>query len=392
MKKSISFLLSLILFFTLISPAAFAAADNSAQPLAQTLAVGLKSLGLIQGVSEADFDLNREPTRMEAVVMLIRVLGEDSSAKASAWEQSFSDVPPWASSYIAYAHSKGLVNGISDTQFGSSSATSQTFLALMLRALGYSDINGADFTYADPYSLAQRIGLLPDYVDRKDFLRADAVIIMYASLNTVIKGTRDKLANRLISDGVFTKAQYDTVYKSDTLEKAEQDVKSGALLTGNPYATLKTYLKLRGKFEPMAGGYELKVSGNSGNNTGYLIFRPGTNDLLGLCYLIDGPTLTTETLSISSGLNTDFTIEFNRVIDTLSGVGRLTKSSFDPSMTLPLSSYSGREEDDAGFAWAGARILGEILYAADSILRYNKIPVTLNDLGFTAFYNLLRKS
>ena len=37
----------------------------------------LKDLGLFKGVTDTDFDLKRAPTRLEALVMLIRLLGKE---------------------------------------------------------------------------------------------------------------------------------------------------------------------------------------------------------------------------------------------------------------------------------------------------------------------------
>ena len=58
--------------------AAMLAASVGAADLAkaEAKAAELKELGLFRGVSDTDFDLNREPTRVEALVMLIRTLGE----------------------------------------------------------------------------------------------------------------------------------------------------------------------------------------------------------------------------------------------------------------------------------------------------------------------------
>jgi len=229
MKKRTAFILALILCFTVSAQPAFAAQRDSG--FAGTLASDLQSLGLFKGVSDSGsgFDLGRAPTKAEAVVMLIRMLGKDGEAQSGTWADPFTDVDPWAVNYIGYAHEKGLVNGVTGTRFGSGSATAQTFLTLMLRALGYSDADGGDFTYADPYTLARNAGILPRFVDTADFLRADAVTVMYASLNADIKGTSATLASKLISAGVFTQAQFDACYDKNAIpEEASADSTSSA--------------------------------------------------------------------------------------------------------------------------------------------------------------------
>ncbi|MBQ3378271.1 MAG: S-layer homology domain-containing protein [Clostridia bacterium] len=82
------------------------------------LAVSLKSLGLFRGVSDSDFDLERAPTRTEALVMLIRTLGRESEALDCTYSHPFTDVPSWADRYVAYGYENGLTNGISSTRFG----------------------------------------------------------------------------------------------------------------------------------------------------------------------------------------------------------------------------------------------------------------------------------
>ncbi|MCQ2405874.1 MAG: MBL fold metallo-hydrolase [Oscillospiraceae bacterium] len=179
--------------------------DITAQEL---VAIELKELGLFKGVSDTSFELNRAPTRIEALVMLIRVLGKEQEALEGDFEHPFTDVPSWADAYIGYAFQNNLTNGVSDTLFGNSSASAATYLTFVLRALGYSDKQSEDFFWDNPYSLAEEVGILPNTVDRENFLRADVVTISYAALSAKMKGTADALAEKLISCNVFTDEQY----------------------------------------------------------------------------------------------------------------------------------------------------------------------------------------
>jgi hypothetical protein len=219
MKRITAIMLSAILLFSLISPGAFAASSARDTSLEQTLASDLKALSLFKGVSDTDFALSNAPTRVEAVVILIRMLGKESTAVGEPWTQPFGDVAPWADKYIGYAYQQGLTKGVSDTEFGSGDASAATFLTLILRALGYSDTNG-DFSFSDPYTLARSIGLLPEAVDTKSFLRADAVLVSYSALSVKMKGSSQTLAEKLIDDGVFTKAQYENYYDVSAISKA----------------------------------------------------------------------------------------------------------------------------------------------------------------------------
>lgn len=210
-KKAVPVLLAVVLCFTLLPTAAGAAArDTSAE---DALAADLKQLGLFQGVSDTDFDLGRTPNRTEALVMLIRFLGKEAEALEGRWTHPFTDVPAWADSYVGYAYETGLANGLGGTLYGANmTAGSTTFLTFVLRALGYSDTNGADFAWDDPYKLASEIGILPQETNIVDFWRADMVRVSHAALPAKLKNSSKALYETLIESGVFTRAQYNAFY------------------------------------------------------------------------------------------------------------------------------------------------------------------------------------
>lgn len=192
-----------------IMPVSGAQRDITAE---ESLAADLKELGLFFGVTDSDFALGRAPLRSEALVMLVRLLGKSSEALAGGAEHPFTDVPAWADAYVGYAYANGLTNGISDTLFGEGPASAAMYLTFVLRALGYSDRDGEDFTWDEPYVLARRVGILPAGVDTKNFLRADVVVISYAALSAHMKGGGQTLAEKLIGEGAFTARQYDKAY------------------------------------------------------------------------------------------------------------------------------------------------------------------------------------
>ena len=213
MKKYVALTLCGIVFFCMLFVSASASENTSRDVSTEiVMATHLKELGLFKGVSETNFDLERAPTRVEALVMLIRVLGKEQDALTGTWRHPFTDVPAWANSYVGYAYVNGLTNGVSATKFGGGDATATTYLTFMLRALGYSDVNNADFAWDNPYDLAKSIGILTDRVDIVTFWRADTVTISYASLNVRLKGSTQTLAEKLISVGVFTAENYAKYY------------------------------------------------------------------------------------------------------------------------------------------------------------------------------------
>ena len=93
------------------------------------------------------------------------------------------------------------------------------YLTFVLRALGYSDANGADFTWDNPYTLARETGVLYGNPDVVNFLRADVVLVSYAALEVCTKGTTQTLGEKLIASGAFTAMQYKEHYNLYAFEK-----------------------------------------------------------------------------------------------------------------------------------------------------------------------------
>ncbi len=217
MKTKISaFILSIIMCVSIMPAISLAA--NRTYDYEEGMAQDLKELGLFKGVSDTDFALGRKPTRVEALTMLIRLLGKEKTAVQGSWKHPFNDVPAWADSYVGYAYQNGITNGVSDTSFGTGDANSQMYLTFVLRALGYTDKNGEDFLWNNPYTLAKTAGILYDCVNTTDFLRADVVLVSYAALSANIKGTTQSLAQKLIKDKVFTYDDYLKYYKPEALD------------------------------------------------------------------------------------------------------------------------------------------------------------------------------
>lgn len=213
MKRFVSVLLVLVMCITSIPLTVSAQRDFSTEEI---LAQQLKDLGLFRGVSETDFDLERAPTRVEALVMLIRVLGKEGDVTSDTWKHPFTDVPGWADNYVGYAYSKGLTDGQSDTTFGTGDASAAMYLTFVLRALGYSDADAKDFTWDNPYTLAKQTGILTNQVDTNNFLRADVVLVSHAALSSYLKGSNQTLAQKLISAGVIAQNKFNSVYNNGT--------------------------------------------------------------------------------------------------------------------------------------------------------------------------------
>lgn len=215
MKRIITLLLCVVVCLTAL-PVFAANRDTSFE---NELAETLRDLGLFKGVSDTNFALDRAPTRIEAIVMLIRLLGEEQKALDSTASHPFTDVPEWADSYVGYAFSTGLANGVSSDRFGTGDANAAMYLTFVLRSLGYSDKDDADFSWDDPFSLAERTGILPIIVTTKNFLRADTVSVSYAALNARLKDSEKTLSEKLVDAGALDAEKYAEKYDANVFEK-----------------------------------------------------------------------------------------------------------------------------------------------------------------------------
>lgn len=221
MKRLLSVVLTVVMMLSMV-PCAYAAGSRDVS-YEETLAADLKELGLFKGVSETNFNLGRAPSRLEAIVMLVRVLGKEQEALNGTWKHPFTDVPKWADQYVGFAYENGLANGVTPTTFGTTDSDAKTYLTFVLRALGYSDKNGEDFTWSSPYALASEVGILSDYVDLDNFWRADVVLVSYAALPVALKDSDQTLAEKLIAAGAFTREQFNKSFDPDFLKNAPKD-------------------------------------------------------------------------------------------------------------------------------------------------------------------------
>ncbi len=200
-------------------------ADSRDYRFEQEIAGRLKQLGIFKGFSDDDFGLSQETSRVEAIVLVIRLMGKEADAIYDEWEHPFTDVPLWAKNYVGYAYNNNITKGISDTEFGTQKIECNTFLTYLLRAIGYSDTKGKDFDWQDPYSLATKIKLLPSTVDRENFVRADTALITYAALNVRTKNTRHYLYDDLISSGAIDQKIFNEAYDRELLDSKEEYLK-----------------------------------------------------------------------------------------------------------------------------------------------------------------------
>ncbi|MCL2408601.1 MAG: hypothetical protein FWC96_03190 [Oscillospiraceae bacterium] len=197
MKKILATILTIALLISAVAVTAFAA------PQHEDLAVELNQLGLFQGTGEG-FALENAPTRAQALVMLLRLLGLEDAALESDYEHPFTDVPDWVAPYVAYAFNNDLTTGTTATTFSpDATASAQMYLTFVLRALGFTDEDaGEDFTlFQVAVELGTEIGVFTASLEGP-FLRDQMVAISYLALGAQpADGEFNTLLDSLVASG-----------------------------------------------------------------------------------------------------------------------------------------------------------------------------------------------
>ena len=116
-------------------------------------------------------------------------------------------MPAWLDPYVAWAWERGYTNGVSETIFGGGEAlTPQAYMEFLLRALGYSVAGIHDYTTS--LDRALDCGALTAGEARmlaaEPFLRCHVAYVSWYSLDTLVSGSGQTLAQRLEDAGLFT--------------------------------------------------------------------------------------------------------------------------------------------------------------------------------------------
>lgn len=203
-KKLICMVLAVLILASAAVPV-FAAEGSDQLEAAETL----NALGLFGGIGKNEdgsinYDLTSRPTREQAVVMLVRLLGKEAEAKAGSWPMPFADVAVWAQPYVGYAYAMGLTTGLTATSFGGSDyVTATQYLTFVLRALGYT--SGQDFTWSSAWEKTDVLGITHgEYsaANNSGFTRGGIALVSVSALMTAMKGSDTLLLDRLLEDGV----------------------------------------------------------------------------------------------------------------------------------------------------------------------------------------------
>lgn len=184
------------------------------------LADALKGMGMFQGGDlsyGSGYDLERAPTRIEGLIMFLRLLGEEQAALAHTGPCPFSDVPAWCQGYVSYAYERGYTRGVGTSASGAqvfgtqNTITAGEYVTFVLRALGYTDGGSApDFAWDTALAKGLEAGVLTrgerQLLEERPFLRAQVAYLSYFSLSAPMKDGSGALLDALVSRGDIDRA------------------------------------------------------------------------------------------------------------------------------------------------------------------------------------------
>ena len=120
----------------------------------------LQKLGIVSGDGENLFHPERDITREEFLKLVMKTLKIPAGADA---EMGFSDVMPdaWYYEYVSSAYEKGIINGISDREFGIGKNITRADMAVILKRS--MDFCGVEAEAVRPAFVFEDFSLIPEY-------------------------------------------------------------------------------------------------------------------------------------------------------------------------------------------------------------------------------------
>lgn len=126
----------------------------------------LNRLGILRGTDKG-LELDKPLTRIEGAIMYSRLLDLEDEINLfqltnPTYTTGFVDVPEWAAPTVNYLQFKGLISGVGNNMYGSSTnMTEAQYATLVLRALGFDDKKG-DFNWQTAGMKLLEIGLFDE--------------------------------------------------------------------------------------------------------------------------------------------------------------------------------------------------------------------------------------
>ena len=123
----------------------------------------LSAVGVIVG-DNGNFRPDDSVSRNEMAVIMAKLILGTYEADSYVGNHPFTDVPDWASKYVAACYNSGIIAGRTETTYdGTATVTAVEAAAMMLRALGYEDLSKGAAQWDQPVAAkANEINLFVD--------------------------------------------------------------------------------------------------------------------------------------------------------------------------------------------------------------------------------------
>ncbi|MBP1736283.1 MAG: hypothetical protein H6Q60_164 [Oscillospiraceae bacterium] len=171
---------------SIAAPSALAYSDVNDSDLSEAVTV-LSDIGIISGYPDGTYRPDNTLTRAEFSKLAIYAEGEEDQISSNAYRSYFNDISTshWALGAINLAYSEGLVSGYGNGSFGpDDTVTCGQAVTIILRLLGYETSDIGSFWPQDYMAKAEDLGLL-DGIDAGAYdalTRADAALMLYAMI------------------------------------------------------------------------------------------------------------------------------------------------------------------------------------------------------------------
>lgn len=210
-------------------------------------AMRLYYLGILNGSGTnvnggVDFNLDRGLTRVESAVFAVRLMGQEKEALKLKKSHPYTDVPAWASDYVGYIYSCGLITDIGGELFEPSKPESTArFMSYILYTLGYR-IEKKDYTYLMATKYVVDAGI-SNVRENAPLTRGDAIMTMYNVLRTTIKGSSRVYSDVLVEKGVIS--YQDAVFMLWNRNQEETETYMKAMSYGTEWVLPDGYYKIK---------------------------------------------------------------------------------------------------------------------------------------------------
>ena len=191
MKRATSFLILFTIVFNFaLSASAAPFSDVRDSDYFASAATVLKEFGVLDGYPDGTFKPQNSITRAEMATIACRLIAKADEAALLAGETEFIDVPRdhWATGYINFASSTGIINGDGDGNFRPGDQVKyEEAIKMVVCSLGYGEdieIDPEDWS-AGYIKMATEKGITKNLIGQKGTAatRGDIAVMAYNGAN-----------------------------------------------------------------------------------------------------------------------------------------------------------------------------------------------------------------